>query len=168
LKIQGNYTIDVNPERVYEILTDPETLGRCMPGTQELIMTEENTYSLAITAGVGAIKGSYSGTVKLVDMRPPEHFKMVVNVKGKTGFVTGEGDIDLTAEGDSTKITYNGNVQLGGPVAAVGQRLHSSTAKLMTRQLFGAIEAEAKAAPGEEVKHGVVRNIMRTVKRKKK
>ncbi|MBB30483.1 MAG: carbon monoxide dehydrogenase [Gemmatimonadetes bacterium] len=167
MKIQGKYTINVNPERVFEILTDPEALGRCMPGTQELTLTEENTYSLAITAGVGAIKGSYKGTVKLDDLRPPEHYRMIVEVKGKTGFVKGEGEIDLATEGDGTQITYSGNVQMGGPVASVGQRLHSSTAKLMTRQLFGAIEAEAKAAPGEEVKHGVVRDIMRTVKRKK-
>ncbi len=167
MEIKGTYTINVKPERVYEILTNPEALGRCLPGTQELALIEENTYSLAINAGVGAIKGSYSGTVKLEDMRPPEHYRMIVDVKGKTGFVKGAGEIDLAAEGDGTEITYSGTVQLGGPVAAVGQRLHSSTAKLMTRQLFGAIEAEAKAAPGEVVKHGMVRDIIRTVKRKK-
>ena len=30
----------------------------------------------------------------------------------------------------------------------------------MTRQLFGAIEAEATAADGEEVKHGIVKDII--------
>ena len=166
MRIQGTYTIKVSPDRVYEVLTDPDVLSRCLPGTEKLSLLAEDTYELAINAGVGAIKGSYAGTVKLEDQRPPAHYRMLVDVKGKTGFVKGEGSIDLAAIEGGTEITYNGNVQLGGPVASVGQRLHSSTAKLMTRQLFGAIEAEAKAAPGEEVRHGVVRNIMRTVKRK--
>ena len=137
-----------------------------MPGCEKLEETSENTYDLAINAGVGAIKGSYSGTVKLEDLQPPEHYRMIVDVKGKTGFVKGDGAIDLQKEGDGTRITYSGKIQIGGPVAAVGQRLHGSTAKLMTRQLFGAIEAEAKAAPGEVVKHGIVRDTLRGLRNK--
>ena len=57
-------------------------------------------------------------------------------------------------------------VQVGGPVAAVGQRMMQSTARLMTRQLFGAIQAEATAAPGEKVKHGIVRDTLRGLKKK--
>jgi hypothetical protein len=37
----------------------------------------------------------------------------------------------------------------------------------MTRQLFGAIQAEAAAAPGEKVKHGIVRDTLRGFKKKK-
>lgn len=166
MNIEGTQTISAPPERVFEVLTDPEVLARCMPGCEKLEETAENTYDLAINAGVGAIKGSYTGTVTLDDLQPPTHYKMMVDVKGKVGFVKGEGNIDLTAEGDGTQITYSGKVQIGGPVASVGQRLHKSTANLMTRQLFGAIQAEATAAPGEKVKHGIVRDTLRGLKKK--
>ena len=90
---------------------------------------------------------------------------MLVDAKGKTGFVKGEGRVELTEEGEETTVTYEGNVTLGGPVAAVGQRMHSSAAKMMTRQLFGAIEAEATAEEGVEVKHGIIRDTLRGLRR---
>ncbi len=166
MKIDGTHTINAPLERVYQILTDPEALSRCMPGTEKLKLVGENTYDLAINAGVGPIKGSYSGAVRLEDLKPPSHYRMIVDVKGKTGFVKGEGDIDLKAEGEGTLVTYSGTVQIGGPLAAVGQRLHKNAARMMTRQLFGAIDAEATAAPGEEVKHGIIRDYRRGGKKK--
>ena len=72
----------------------------------------------------------------------------------------------LVEDGDATTVTYEGDVTLGGPVAAVGQRMHSSAAKLMTRQLFGAIEAEATAEDGEDVKHSLIRNTLRGLRSK--
>ncbi|MCY3764130.1 MAG: carbon monoxide dehydrogenase subunit G [Gemmatimonadetes bacterium] len=161
MKIKGTHTINAPRQRVFEMLTDPDALARCIPGARKLSLVGENTYELEINAGVGPIRGSYSGTVRLEDLNPPECYRMIVDAKGKTGFVRGEGSIDLAAEGDGTQVTYSGDVQLGGPVAAVGQRLHLSVSKMMTRQLFGAIEAEAKAAPGETVKHGILRDYLR-------
>ena len=161
MKIKGTHTINASRPRVFEMLTDPEALARCIPGARKLKRVDENVYELEINAGVGPIKGSYSGTVRLEDLNPPDHYRMIVDAKGKTGFVRGEGSIDLGTDGDGTQVSYSGNVQLGGPVAAVGQRLHLSVSKMMTRQLFGAIEAEASAAPGETVKHGVLRDYLR-------
>ena len=161
MKLEGNHSILASRERVFEVLTDPEVLARCMPGCEKLQSLEDGSYELTISAGVGPIRGSYSGSVRLEDIQPPSHYRMVLDVKGKTGFVKGDGTVDLREDGEGTVILYSGNVQVGGPVAAVGQRLHLSAAKMMTRQLFGAIEAEATAGPGEEIKHGIVRNIVR-------
>ncbi len=42
--------------------------------------------------GIAAMKGSYAGKLKLEDKRPPEHYKMIVDAKGKQGCVRGAGD----------------------------------------------------------------------------
>ena len=90
---------------------------------------------------------------------------MRVEASGKTGFVKGDGDTDLKPEGEGTLVSYSGNLQVGGPVAAVGQRMVQSAARMMTRQFFKAISAEASAAPGENVKHGIVRDLVRGAKK---
>ena len=136
-----------------------------MPGCERLELVSEGTYELEINAGVGPVKGSYKGTVKLEDLKPPSHYRMRVEANGKTGFLKGDGDVDLKAEGEGTLVSYNGSVQVGGPVAAVGQRMVQGAARMMTRQLFGAVSAEAVAAPGEDVKHGVVRDLVRGAKK---
>ena len=166
MKITGTHQISAARDRVFTVLTDPECLARVMPGCKGLESTGDGAYSIPLAAGVGPIKGEYSGTVQRPDIDAPSRDRMLVDAKGKTGFVKGEGKVALVEDGDATTVTYEGDVTLGGPVAAVGQRMHSSAAKLMTRQLFGAIEAEATAEEGEDVKHSLIRNTLRGLRSK--
>lgn len=166
MKIEGSHEISAPPDRVFAVLTDPKCLARVMPGCKKLEATGDDTYKLVLMAGVGPIKGEYEGTVQLADIDAPSSYRMIVDAKGKTGFVTGAGTVQLAENGSGTTVTYTGDVTIGGKIAAVGQRMHSSAAKLMTRQLFGAIDAEANAEEGAEVKHGLIRDTLRGLRRK--
>jgi carbon monoxide dehydrogenase subunit G len=86
----------------------------------------------------------------------------VVEGKGTPGFLKGSGDLDLEAQGDATLIKYVGDVQVGGTIASVGQRMIQATTKMMATQFFTALEAEAKAAPGKPPPaHGFFRTALR-------
>ncbi|MBA2526870.1 MAG: carbon monoxide dehydrogenase subunit G [Pyrinomonadaceae bacterium] len=162
MKIEGTHQLQAPRERVYECLTDPQVLQRCIPGCERLEKTAENTYSATIRAGVGTIKGVFTGTVKLEDMRPPEHYRIVVEGKGTPGFMKGTGDLDLEAQRETTIIKYIGDLQVGGTIASVGQRMIQGTAKMMASQFFLALEAEAKTAVGERPpSHGFFRTALR-------
>ncbi len=162
MKIEGTHQLKAPRERVYESLTDSQVLQRCIPGCERLEKTGENTYSATIRAGVGTIKGVFTGTVKLQDMRPPEHYRIVVEGKGTPGFMKGTGDLDLEAQGETTVIKYTGDLQVGGTIASVGQRMIQGTAKMMASQFFIALEAEAKTAAGEPPpSHGFFRTALR-------
>jgi carbon monoxide dehydrogenase subunit G len=162
MKIEGTHQLLAPRERVYECLTNPQVLQRCIPGCERLEKTGENAYSATIRAGVGTIKGVFTGTVKLEDMRPPEHYRIVVEGKGTPGFMKGSGDLDLEAQGNTTIIKYTGDLQVGGTIASVGQRMIQGTAKMMASQFFLALEAEAKTATGEPPpSHGFFRTALR-------
>ena len=162
MKIEGTHQVNAPRERVYELLVDPDVLQRCIPGCERLEKTEANTYAATIRAGVGAIKGVFTGTVRLEDMRPPEHYRIVVAGKGAPGFLKGSGDLDLAEEGQGTLIKYTGDLQLGGTIASVGQRMIQGTAKMMASQFFTALEAEAQTKVGEAPpKHGFFRTGLR-------
>ncbi|MBA3515812.1 MAG: carbon monoxide dehydrogenase subunit G [Pyrinomonadaceae bacterium] len=162
MKIEGTHQLQATRERVYECLTDPQVLQRCIPGCERLEKTNENTYSAALRAGVGTIKGVFTGTVKLEDMRPPEHYRIVVAGKGTPGFMKGTGDLDLEAQDEATLIKYTGDLQVGGTIANVGQRMIQGTAKMMASQFFLALEAEAKTPVGEpSPSHGFFRTALR-------
>lgn len=146
MKFTGTHPVSAPPERTFDLLTDPEVLARCMPGCETLEQVGDGIYAIAVSAGIGPIRGKYAGSVVLSDLHPPERYTMSVDIKGATGFVKGQGLVALTAEGEGTTVTFDGDVQIGGPLAAVGQRLHASAARLMTRQLFSTIDAEARTA----------------------
>lgn len=162
MKIEGTHELHASPERVYETLIDPVVLQRCIPGCERLEKTGENAYSTTLRAGVGSIKGVFTGNVRLEDMRPPGHFRMIVDGKGQPGFLKGAGDLDIAAPEGVTIVSYAGEVQVGGTIASVGQRMLQGAVKMMATQFFTAIEAEAKTESHEPPpKHGFFRTALR-------
>jgi len=162
MKIEGRHQIDAERARVYAALINPEVLQRTIPGCERLERTGDDIYAATIRAGVGSIKGIFNGTVKLEDLRAPEHFRMVVEGKGPPGFLKGSGDLDLEVVGDETSVNYSGDVQVGGTIASVGQRMIQGTVKMMATQFFTALTAEAKTEAGEPPpKHGFFRTALR-------
>src|ERR1700752_3319182 len=95
MKIESTYEIHSARERVYAALFDPEDLKRCIPGCESLEKTGENVYSAVMKAGVGSIKGTFTGEVKFEDIRPPDHYRIIVQGKGGVVFAKGLADFDF-------------------------------------------------------------------------
>ncbi len=162
MKLEGTHQLEAARERVYHSLVNPEVLQRCIPGCERLERTGENSFSATIRTGVGAIKGVFEGKVRLEDLREPEHFRMVVEGKGAPGFLKGSGDLDLEQDGNGTRVKYTGDVQVGGTIASVGQRMIQGTAKMMAAQFFTCLGAEASTEVGEPPpQHGFFRTALR-------
>jgi carbon monoxide dehydrogenase subunit G len=145
LKIEGTQKIAVPRERIFAALIDPAILQRCIPGCEQMEKTGDNQYKAKLTAGVGPVKGVFTATVALEDITAPEHYKLVVEGKGQPGFVKGKGELSLKDDDDGTEIHYTGDVNVGGLIASVGQRMIQAVGKMMAERFFVALENEAKA-----------------------
>jgi hypothetical protein len=164
MKIEGSHQLLADRERVFRALMDPEVLKRCIPGCEKLEKTAQDEYSAWLRAGIGAIKGVFSGKIRLEDINPPERYKMIIEGKGQPGFIKGAGAITLEESGNATIIRYSGDVQVGGTLAGIGQRMIEGAAKMMAYQFFMAIEAEARANPDSPpLKHGFFRTTLRWI-----
>jgi len=142
LKIEGSHKIDAPRERVFAALVNPQVLQKCIPGCEQMEKTGDNRYKAKLTAGVGPVKGVFTATVSLEDIVAPEHYKLVVEGKGQPGFVKGTGELNLKDEGGATEIQYTGDVNVGGLIASVGQRMIQSTANMLAGRFFKSLEAE--------------------------
>jgi carbon monoxide dehydrogenase subunit G len=146
MKIEGTQQIHAPRDRVYAALTDPQILQRCIPGCQSLDKTADNTYVATMKAGVGPVKGIFKGNVRLEDMQPPSHYRMIVDGKGGPGFVKGTGEFYLQDFDGGTAIAYQGDLQVGGVIASVGQRMIEAAAKMLAAQFFSKLDLEIKQA----------------------
>jgi carbon monoxide dehydrogenase subunit G len=145
LKISGSYAVPTGRERAYRLLQDPAVLAKCMPGTDHLEKVGDDEYAMKMKMAIASIGGLFAGKVRLADQHPPDSFKLIVEGNGKIGFVKGQGLLNLVPQGQSTEVRYDGDVQVGGTIAGVGQRLLDTTAKMIIKKFF---EKLAEAAAG--------------------
>jgi hypothetical protein len=156
MKIAGEYLFEGPQDIVWEALMDPNVLASALPGCEKLERVGEDEYEGALEIRIGPVQGAFKGKVKLSDIRKPDSYTMRVDGQGASGFVNATGHLKLRPENGGTHADYEGDAQIGGRLAAVGQRLVESSARSVIKQsLDGLNEAvKARAATGAAVATG--------------
>jgi carbon monoxide dehydrogenase subunit G len=146
LKLAGSYVVPAQQERAYQLLQDPMVLAKCMPGTDHLDKIAEDEYEMKMKMMIASMGGIFSGKIRIAEQKPPERFRLIVDGTGKIGFIKGEGVLELVPQEEKTEVKYEGDVQVGGTIAGVGQRLLDTTAKMIIKKFFEKF-AELAAPP---------------------
>jgi carbon monoxide dehydrogenase subunit G len=146
VNLDGSAVLHADPEKVWSVITDPAVLARTIPGCESLEQVGDDSYKMQVAVGVGAIRGSYAGEVRLSDQKRPSSYVMHASGAGAPGNVRATVTINLTPTSDGTALTYSADAVVGGPVAGVGQRMMTGVAKRMAGQFFKAIDDELTGA----------------------
>jgi carbon monoxide dehydrogenase subunit G len=150
VNLDGSAVLHGSPEQVWTVITDPAVLARTIPGCETLQRTGEDEYRMDVAVGVGAIRGTYAGEVKLTDQQRPTSYVMHATGAGAPGNVRAKVTINLEPTDEGTTLTYSADAVVGGPVAGVGQRMMTGVAKRMAGQFFAAVDKElTSGAPVE-------------------
>ena len=96
---------------------------------------------MTVTLGVAAIKGSYTGEVRLTDLVEPTSLTMHASGAGGPGTIDTAVGVTLTDLADgTTRLDYDADATVGGMVGGVGQRVLSSVARKTAGLFFAAID----------------------------
>jgi len=136
MKIAGSQVLALPPQRAYELLQDPDVLARAMPGCESLEKIGSDEYRMKMKMAMASLSGAFDGKVRIADQSPPDSFRLLVEGTGKIGFMKGDGLLKFTPSGDGCEVSYEGDVQVGGTIASIGQRLIDSTARMMIKKFF--------------------------------
>jgi len=123
-------------DRVWAAFLDPETLAKAIPGCEKLEAIGDGEYKAIMKIGVGPVKGTFEGKVRLSNQEPPHRYRMAVEGAGSPGFVRGEAAMELHDAEAGTRVGYNADVQVGGLIASVGQRMLGGVSRMMLDQFF--------------------------------
>ena len=148
MKIEGERHFNVPRERLFEAILDPEILARTLPGCEKLERTTDNCFKGVLNMAIGPVKGKFQGTLEISDLDPPHGYHMVVKGQGPSGFMKGEGDLSLVEADGGTLLSYVIDAQVGGRMAAVGQRLMESSAKVVSQQGLEGLAVQVEAPAG--------------------
>jgi carbon monoxide dehydrogenase subunit G len=142
VKLSGLYTLAAPQERAYALLQDPAVLARAMPGCERLDKIGENEYAMKMKMVLASMSGLFDGKVTIADPNPPAGYRLIVEGSGKIGFMKGDGVLMLAHNGAGTEVRYEGEVRVGGTIAAVGQRLLDMTSRMLIKRFFEKLNAE--------------------------
>jgi len=146
VKLQGEYVFDGPRQEVWEIVRDPEVLATALPGTQSLELVGENEYAGQMHVRIGPVAGVFAGKIFVSDEVPPESCTLTVEGKGAPGFGSGTGHVELVElEDNQTLLKYEGDMQVGGRIASVGQRLIDTASRSMITQGLESLNNSLKA-----------------------
>jgi len=157
MKIEGTHVFNGPREEVWEMFYDPNVLASALPGAQKMDMVNENEYKFDMNVRVGPVSGAFSGEMQLENVVKTDSLTLKGGGKGAPGFLNGIGNVKFKEQEDGTTLMeYEGEVNIGGALASVGQRMIDSVAKSMIRTGFETLDKALAArlaakAAGTEV-----------------
>ena len=137
MKLSGSYQINLEKQKVWEALNDPEILRQAIPGCEEFTKNSDTEFTAKATNKIGPFNASFTGDIELGDLDPPNSYKISGSGDSPVGFASGEATVKLEDHENGTKLVYEVEANVGGKIAQVGSRLIDMTAKKMADIFFG-------------------------------
>ena len=155
MKLSGSYQINLEKQKVWEALNDPEILRQAIPGCEEFTKNSDTEFTAKATNKIGPFNASFTGDVELKDLNPPNSYKISGSGNSPVGFASGEASVKLEDHQNGTKLIYEVEANVGGKIAQVGSRLIDMTAKKMADIFFGKFSEliSTEDISSNEIKH---------------
>lgn len=136
MKLEGSYEIAAPRQKVWDAFLDTERVRQAIPGCEKMEPLGNDEYKTTMKVGVAAVKGTFEGKVKIGDKKPIESYRLSAEGSGGPGFVRSDTLITFADTETGTRVSYTADVQIGGLIAGVGQRMIGGVSKMMADQFF--------------------------------
>ena len=162
MKLSGSYQINLEKQKVWEALNDPNILKESIPGCEEFNKDSDTKFTASARKKIGPFNASFTGNIELKDINPPNSYTIVGSGNSPVGFASGEADVKLEENENGTKLIYEVEANVGGKIAQVGSRLIDMTAKKMADIFFGKFSDLITPENIKEIKKPNIENISET------
>ena len=98
MKLSGSYKLNVKKEHVWKALNDADILKKCIPGCESFDKESDTVFNATATNQIGPMNATFSGTVKLSNIRKNESYTLSGEGQSSVGFANGSADVKLVEE----------------------------------------------------------------------
>ena len=152
MELTENKIIKSKKNIVWSALMSPEVLSQCIPGCQQMTGNPQDGFEATVVQKVGPVKATFKGKVLLLDVLSEESLRLSGEGKGgAAGFAKGNVKIVLSEDDDKnkTKLSYDGNAQVGGKLAQVGSRVIGGVVKNTADDFFKTFNNNIITSPAD-------------------
>jgi len=148
-EISKTFIVKAPPAAVWDFLTDPARVAKCLPGAAITGKLDDKTWSGTMTVKVGPVQSSYKGKVVFEKLDPKSRSAEIVaqgmDIKGKGG-----ADLRLTSSliekaAGETEVTTVSRVNVTGILAQMGRGMIQDVSDQMFRIFSQNMRSELEA-----------------------
>jgi uncharacterized protein len=149
MEFRETFAIPADRQRVWSAMFDPEVMRQVLPGCRRLEQTGATSFEVTLAAGIGVLRGVFTGGVTFRDLEPTSTCGMDITAQGSLGRVAGSGSIELAPDPLGTALSYDATFSFGGPMAGLGEGLMRGVADALTREAMKRFSAIVATPTGE-------------------
>ena len=120
MHLDGEFTINASRPEVYAFLTDPARVSRHMPDVKNVVIEDDDHFTVTARVGVSHIKGDVTIKLAIKDRQPPVSTTVVGTGTGLASAVDMVTSFVLEERGGGTVVQWKGDVTISGRLAAFG------------------------------------------------
>jgi carbon monoxide dehydrogenase subunit G len=145
VKISGTRQLSAPRATVWEVLNDPSRMAKTMPGVESFEVKDDAHWSakVKIPLGLGGLRMSVS--FEKTDERHLEYSRLHAKGNGVGAIMSMDTQFHLADEGDGTKMDWEADVRIAGPVGSMGQRVLQPIVNQQVSHVLAALEREVQA-----------------------
>lgn len=129
--------VSASRERVFQAVTDPEEVARCMPELQKLDVKSADEFDAVVRVGVSLVRGDFLLHFRTTEKSALNRVKLVAHGTGLGSALDVEMATELSdSPSGGTSMRWTAEAQVSGKLASLGQRLIQSQAEKTIRQFF--------------------------------
>ncbi len=149
MHFEGTATIAAPRGRVWECLTNPELVSRCVPGLESLeIVVPGEKFRAVAGVGFGTVRARFVTDVEWLDLQPPDRARMKLHGTAPGSAVDASSEMVLTDAGDgTTHLRWAADVTVLGTIASLAARLMGGVAQRLTDTFFDCIRKRIEERP---------------------
>jgi carbon monoxide dehydrogenase subunit G len=151
MEITKSFVVKAPAAAVWEFLTDPYRVGRCLPGAAITEKIDDQTYSGTITIKVGPVTASYRGKMKFERLDP---VAMEADIAASGQETKGKGGADMrmksriVAQGPAeTEVTVVSDVNVMGVLAQFGRGMIQDVSDQLFQKFTDGMRRELETPP---------------------
>jgi uncharacterized protein len=149
MKVEGDRDFSAPRATVWEVLNDPERMAKTMPGVESFDVHDERhwTANVKIPLGLGGLRMTVN--MEKVEEREPEFAKMAIKGNGVGAIMNMETLFHLSEAEAGTRMHWEADVHLLGPVASMGQRVIQPIVNQQVSNVLTALDKQVHEAAAE-------------------
>ena len=146
MKVAGERGFEAPREAVWRVLNDPAAMASTMPGVESFDVHDDRHWraNVKIPLGLGTL--GMTMDMEKTEEREPEFASLAIKGNGVGAILSMTTAFNLSADGGGTKMDWEADVRIAGPVGSMGQRVLQPIVNQQVQQVLTALEEQVRKA----------------------